>query len=251
MLKAIIVDDEQPARLRIKKLLEKHEETIFVAGEADCGQDAISIIQQLKPDVLFLDIHMPDMSGFEVLAQLTFQPLIIFTTAYAEYAIKAFEEMSIDYLVKPIKSVRFDQAIQKLLLLSEEPKQSDLKALEAAITALQKPVIGTTFPIKKKDKIILVEFENISHFKAEDKYVKVVLKDCKSHLINNTITELTKQLPPYFIQVHRSTIINRNFIVEIEKYFKGRLVLKLKDHCKSSITTGETYSKKVKEVMGI
>ena len=114
LFKAIVIDDEPAARRLMKSLLNSHQDVVEVIGEAGNGREAIAKIQELRPDVIFLDIQMPDLTGFEVIEQLDVKPNIIFTTAYEQYAIKAFETFSIDYLLKPIKEERLEQSIAKL-----------------------------------------------------------------------------------------------------------------------------------------
>ena len=114
LFKAIVIDDEPAARRLMKSLLNSHQDVVEVIGEAGNGREAIAKIQELRPDVIFLDIQMPDLTGFEVIEQLEIKPNIIFTTAYEQYAIKAFETFSIDYLLKPIKEERLEQSIAKL-----------------------------------------------------------------------------------------------------------------------------------------
>ena len=250
MIKVIIVDDELPARLRVHKMIADFPQRLEFLGEADCGKDAIQLIETLRPDAVFLDIQMPDMTGFEMINQLSYQPMIIFTTAYAEHAIKAFETVSVDYLVKPFDKDRFQKAIEKLTRFTPPTPTDEYQQL-ANLLQQTKSKKSLALPIKKKDKIILVEFENISHFKAEDKYVNVTLKDGVQHLLTKSIAQLEQDLPDQFIRVHRSYIVNRSYIFEIQKYFKGRLALKLKDNNHTTITTGETYTSKVKEVLGL
>lgn len=251
MVKTIIIDDESPARMRVKKLMEAHPEQLHLLGEADCGSEAIKMIETLRPDAIFLDIQMPDMSGFDVLSHLSYQPFVIFTTAYSEYAIKAFESNSVDYLVKPIEAERFKKAIKKLELFSKTTNQNNWKKLEKLFQQIKPVKQIFSLPVKKKDKIILIDFEDISHFKAEDKYVLAFMNDGSSHLLNKSITQLENELPEEFIRVHRSYIINRNYIFEIKKYFKGKLILYLKDKSQSEVMTGETYAEKIKGLLGL
>ena len=114
LFKAIVIDDEPAARRLMKSLLEEHQDVVQVIGEAGNGKDAIARIEEMKPDVIFLDIQMPDLTGFEVIDKLKIKPNIIFTTAYEQYAIKAFETFSIDYLLKPVKEERLANSISKL-----------------------------------------------------------------------------------------------------------------------------------------
>ena len=251
MISTIIIDDENPARLRIKKLMEAHADQLNLLDEADCGSDAVQLIDSLKPDAIFLDIQMPDMSGFDVLQKITHQPLVIFTTAYSEHAIRAFETYSVDYLVKPIGAERFNKAIEKLTHFIKKEENTEFKKLEKLFQQIN-PVKKTfSLPVKKKDKIILIDFEDIAYFKADDKYVLAMMQDGNSHLLNKTITQLEQGLPDEFIRIHRSCIVNRSFIMEIKKYFKGKLILVLKDKKRSEVMTGETYSGKVKGLLGI
>lgn len=251
MIKVIVIDDEGPARLRIKKLIKEQAPQLELLGEADCGSQAIDLIEALRPDAIFLDIQMPDMSGFEMLSQLSYQPMVIFTTAYTEYAIKAFESFSVDYLVKPLEVPRFEKAIEKLNKMSQKTAEPNLASIQAFFQQVKPAAKSFSLPIKKRDRIILVDFEDISHFKAEDKYVQVAMNDGATHLLNKTITQLEKELPEAFIRVHRSYIVNRTYIYEIQKHFKGKLSLKLKDKNGSTILTGETYSAKIKKLMGL
>src|ERR1700748_920939 len=112
--KAVIVDDEPPARRLLTELLGEHRQMIHITGEADSGSAAIKLISELQPDVIFLDIQLPDMLGFDVLKELNYKPFVIFTTAYDEYAIKAFDALSVDYLLKPLKEDRIARSINKL-----------------------------------------------------------------------------------------------------------------------------------------
>jgi len=250
MKTALIIEDEYPARLRMHQLLEAHTETIAILGEADTGKKAIALIEAQKPDVIFLDIQLPDMTGFDVLKKISYQPSIIFTTAYSEYALKAFENYSIDYLVKPIEKERFDQSIQKLKHWDQKNKV-DEQLVEHLLQAMKKPKMVQSLPIKKKDKIILVDFEQIVFFKAEDKYVNVHMNNGTEHLLSKSLSALADTLPEQFIRLHRSYIVNRKFVSEIQKYFKGKFILQLSDNNGSKITTGETYTDIVKKTFSL
>src|SRR5215510_5723049 len=128
--KAILIDDEPAARRLMKNLLQEHEAVVEVVGEASNGKEAIAKIEELKPDLIFLDIQMPDLTGFEVLDRLQRKPTVIFTTAYEQYAIKAFETFSIDYLLKPIKEERLKQAIEKLRQFGKIDMPLDVTSLQ-------------------------------------------------------------------------------------------------------------------------
>jgi len=250
MIKAIIIDDERLARTRVIELLKAHSSKVQILGQADNGSKAIALIEKEKPELIFLDIHLPDMSGFEILEKLSYEPVIIFTTAYEKYAVDAFTKYAVDYLVKPITQNRFDLSIQKLTKINwTNPDQE----IEQLVSILKKTSIpkSSSIAIKKADKIILVDYEDIAFFKSEDKYVNLKMSNGTIHLSDKTLTQLEALVPDNFIRVHRSYLVNRDYIFEIEKYFKGTLILKLNDKNYSSIKTGEKYSKEVKSFLGI
>jgi len=243
-MKAYIVEDEVLATNRMNQLISENLHDIEVVGSSQTGKHAIKEINATKPDLLFLDIQLLDMSGLDLLKHLVYQPFVIFTTAYREYAIEAFDHFAVDYLLKPISQDRFDTAIKKLLTLKDkstlhtnpkfEPKQE------------KKIKKRTSFSIKKNDKIILVDIDNVAWIKAEDKYVEIGEKNGKSHLLSKTLKNLIEELPENFIRIHRSYIINKNYVYEIHKHFKGRYVFKLSDTDRSSITSSETYLAEIK-----
>ncbi len=254
MITAVIVEDERLARIGMHQLLDKHVEQIILRGEADTAHAAIKLIEEQKPDLVFLDIHLPDMNGIKMLEMLSYQPKIIFTTAYEKYAMEAFDKMSVDYLVKPISQERFDRSITKLLEFHRSDAanpSSDLKALLDLIESQKQKNQISSIPVKKRNKIILVDLEDVAFFKSEDKLVTIKLVDGGYHVIDKTLSELEFKLPERFLRVHRSYIINISEILEIEKYFKGTLVMTIGDKEETKIKTGEKYSKKVKEVLGI
>lgn len=250
MIKAIIIDDERLARERVVELLKPHSNEVQILGQADNGSKAISLIEIEKPELIFLDIHLPDMTGFEILEKLSYEPVIVFTTAYEKYAIDAFTKYAIDYLVKPITQPRFDLSIEKLQKLNWASPNQELDRLVSMLKNSSASK-ASSLAIKKGDKIILVDYEDIAFFKSEDKYVNLNMSNGDIHLTDKTLTQLEALVPDNFIRVHRSYLVNRDFIFEIEKYFKGTLILKLNDKKYSSIKTGEKYSKAVKVILGI
>lgn len=251
MYKIIIVDDEELARERLKDLLVKHKDKCLIIGEADTAKMAKEIIEFLQPDLLFMDIQLPDKSGLELMQELTYQPKVIFATAYASYAIRAFENLAIDYLVKPIEQDRFDKAIEKLTKLQSPKQDINLAELKSLLNQAKTISKHESIAVKQGDKIILVDYEEITYFKAEDKYVRIHLADGKSHLTVKTLSQLEEKLSTEFIRIHRSCIVNKNFIKAIEKYFKGRLIIHLRDTQNTKLRTSEKYSKAVKMALGI
>lgn len=250
MFRAFLVEDEEPARLRVKKLLSNYPTDIEIVGEADHGRAAIAQIESLQPEVLFLDVQLPDMTGFVVLEKLSYQPMVIFTTGYEAFAIQAFETCSVDYLVKPFDAVRFEKTIQKLRRFGTEKQNIDYQKLNELL-ATQKAATPTySLPVKTKGRIILVEYEDIIYLKAEDKYVRVFTKNEQNYLSEQSLSKMEDRLPADFIRVHRSFIIHRSYIGEVRKFFKGKLILILKDKAQTSITTGSTYAVAVRTALG-
>lgn len=245
---AILVDDEILAIKRLKRLLEKYNDYIEILAEASNGEQAVQLIDQYKPDLIFLDIEMPGFNGFEVLEKILHNPMVIFTTAFDSYALKAFEENSVDYLLKPIESERLDKAIEKLQRLS---KDSDIKLqpqLHKLIEALNTRKEFKSFPVKIGDKIIFIKPEDISYLEAKDKYVFIVTDENKEYLTDFSLSSLEDKLPRNFVRVHRAHIINTDKIKEIHKGFNSCFSIIMKDSAKSRIQTGRSYNDQVKAI---
>lgn len=250
MRSAIIVEDEKLAVDLMQRLISDHSDVIDLKDVAREGACAIEKINSIKPDLIFLDIQLPDMTGFDILQQLDYQPLVIFTTAYEQYAIKAFDAFCVDYLVKPITRDRFQKAIEKLSRI-DEPQPIDLEKLSVALDELKSKKKISSIPVTIADRIILIECLDITHLKGEDKYVRLFTKSGKSYLSNRTLSVLETTLPDNFTRIHRSCIVNRDHILDIRKHFKGKLLLKMDDLEQSSVTTGGRYTDSVKAILGI
>lgn len=251
LFKAIIIDDEPAARRLMKNLLQEYKDVVEVIGEAGNGRDAIAIIEELKPDVIFLDIQMPDLTGFEVIDQLKEKPNIIFTTAYEQYAIKAFETFSIDYLLKPIKEERLEQSIGKLKQFGRLSSPIDVTGLQEIIRQFQVPQKATALPIKTGDRINLIKFENISYLEASDKYVFIYTQDGQKHLTDQSLTTLITKLPAQFFRIQKSYIINKDKIKEMHRHFNGRYLFILDDKEATRLTSGRTYHDTIRAEFGL
>jgi two-component system, LytTR family, response regulator len=249
--KALVVDDEPAARRLMKTMLTEHADSIEIVGEAGNGGEAVRLIKELKPDVVFLDIQMPDFTGFEVLEKLDSKPNIIFTTAYEQYAIKAFDSFSIDYLLKPIKEERLAKSLEKMKEFGKLNQPIDVLNLREMIEQIKAPKKSTAIPIKIGDRIILLRFENITHFEAHDKYVFIFTQDGQKHLTDQTLTALAEKLPDQFLRVQKSFIINREKIKEIHKHFNGRFVITMEDKSHTQIITGLTFNESIKTAFDI
>lgn len=230
MIKAIIIDDEPLARMIIHEYLQK-QEGIEVVAECGDGFEGAKAIQQFKPDLVFLDIQMPKLTGFEMLEIIDELPHIIFTTAFEEYALKAFEKNAIDYLLKPISEDRFNQAIQKFYsLYNTQQKQESINALKQDLEeeTLERIVVKNGMQIK------LIPVQQIIFLEAYDDYVKIHTKD-GMYLKNKTMSSFEKQLDPkQFVRVHRSYIIKVDQLSKIEPMEK--------DSYKAILLNGEKVS---------
>lgn len=241
----LVIDDERLARLRLKKLIAKFSELFTIIGEAENGLEAEKLIIDLQPDIIFLDIEMPGLTGFELLKRLKVIPMVIFCTAFEDYSLKAFETNSIDYLIKPVKEARLQQTVLKIKQLNTHFSKENLFKAINTITETKEKKIITSVTVKKGDKVIFVKIEDISHFEATEKYVTIYTNK-GSELIKQSLTQLEEKLPNNFLRVHRSFLINTNYVKEFQKYFNSRYVINLLNHKKTVITSGRSYKDIIK-----
>lgn len=242
--RTLLIDDEKLARERLKKLLAGFESTFHIIGEAKNGTEAESLIQELKPDVIFLDIEMPGQNGFELLSKLSELPIVIFCTAHVEYALKAFDTNSIDYLVKPVNQERLEQTVKKINSFKDNLTAAQLQQVIKEIAEKKQVKKMTSITVKKKDKIIFIKLEDISHFEAQDKYVSIHTNQGEE-IIEQSLSKLEEKLPDYFLRVHRKYIINTHFIKDFQKYFNSRYLITLRTKENTSITSGRSYKEQL------
>jgi len=215
----LIIEDEEPARTLIRHFLEKHE-SISVIGECADGFCGLKAIKEMNPDLIFLDIQMPKLTGFELLEVLEEKPEIIFTTAFDEYAIKAFEMNAVDYLLKPFSRERFDDAIEKAFarIRSGLKQGENLHRLTGAEVEGSPPL--SRIVIKKGNAISFIPVKNIQYMKAEDDYVMIYHSGGKA-LKDNTMKYYEEKLPSSdFVRIHRSYLVAIEHISRIEPYGK-------------------------------
>ena len=249
--KTLIIDDEEPARLFLKELLQEHSAEIEIIGEAKDGIDAVQLINALKPELIFLDIEMPGKNGFEMLENLDEIPLVVFCTAFDEYALNAFETNSIDYLVKPVKPERLNKTIKKLKNLNHLKEHLKIKELLQTVIKSNPAKQPTTFPVKIGDRVIFLKMNEISFFTAKDKYVEIHTFNNKSYNLDQSLNSLESKLPNHFIRVQRGYIINTELIREIKNYSPGKYSIFLDDRMNTKIVTGRNYSALVNELVKI
>jgi DNA-binding LytR/AlgR family response regulator len=245
-IRVLIVDDEELARTRLKSLLDGLPDVECV-GEAENGIEAVEKVKELAPDLMLLDIQMPGMNGFEVLEALDDVPLVVFATAFDEYALKAFEVNSIDYLLKPIEKERLSQAIERARrLLSGGPElRQEIERLAGLIGARG----VDRLPVVKGKRIVLVDHADIVWVGASDELVFVHTKDGR-HLANATMGELEARLDPRaFFRVHRSSIVNLKHVAEIIPWFAGKYKIVLDDDARTELVLPRARVRKLREIL--
>jgi len=228
----------------LKRILKPYTNIIEIVGQAQNGAEAIEIIDNIKPDLIFLDIQMPEFNGFEVVERIQHNPLIIFVTAYDEFALKAFDTNSIDYLLKPVDSRRLKKALGKLRDFTAPQKIEFENQMQQMLSYVKNPSLKRIH-VKVADRILLVDVKDIYFLSALDKYVEVHLYD-KGYLITKSLTTLTAELPADdFVRIHRSTVINLNYVDEIVKMFNGRYRVRMKDKFKSEFPVSRSSRSKL------
>ncbi len=250
-LKTLIIDDEEPARLFLKELLQAYSNEIEIIGEAKNGIEAVQLINALKPELIFLDIEMPGKNAFEMLESLNEIPLVVFCTAFDDYALNAFETNSIDYLVKPVKPERLNKTIVKLRNLNHLKEQVKIKELLQSVIKSNTAKTPTSFPVKIGDRIIFLKMKEISFFTAKDKYVEIHTFNGKVYNLDQSLNSLETKLPDHFKRVQRGYIINIELIREIKNYSPGKYSIFLEDSKNTKIVTGRNYSALVNKLVKI
>jgi len=234
-IRALIVDDEQLARQRVRLLLDE-EPDVEVIGESGDGFEAVERIRETRPDLVFLDVQMPDMDGFEALRRVprAMLPVVIFTTAHDQHALRAFEVNALDYLLKPFKPTRFKETVQRARDLIAN-KHAGLAVVHArGLLALlgQTPAPAgqlTRLAVKTPGKVTFVELDQIQAIEAAGKYA-VVHVGKENHVLRETMSSLESHLPPQrFLRISRSVIVNIDQIQELQPAFKGENLVVLKN----------------------
>ncbi len=246
-IKTLLVDDEELARALVKKFMET--ETDFeIIGEAGDGFEAIKMITQLKPDLVFLDIQMPKLTGLELLELLEDPPLIVFSTAYDQYAIEAFEKNAVDYLLKPFAKERLLKTLTKVKekVATKKNSAEEVVNLVNYLTPQQEKTSDRVV-VKNGSKIEIIKHEDLVYLESYGDYVWLHSQTGK-FLKQKTMKDFEEQLPPYFIRVHRSFLVNSSYILKVELYEKTSYQLILKNGTK--LTVSKSGYKTLKETLG-
>jgi two-component system LytT family response regulator len=249
---ALIVDDEPLARKFIRRMLEKHT-SVEITGECGNGKEAVHRIRKEKPDLVFLDVQMPEMDGFTTLETLGAEnlPQIVFVTAYEHYAIRAFEIHALDYLLKPFDQQRFDKAMSRIneKFADREQFRDEQKQIAALLenVARKSPYIERLV-IKTGGRIIFLKTADVDWIQADDKYAHLHAGK-KSYLVRQTLGALEAQLDPQkFVRIHRSAIVNVERISELQPMFTGEHTVVLENGTK--LTLSRSYKSKLFDILG-
>jgi len=255
MIRAFVVDDEPLAVKRLSRMLEETGRVEVIGASTD-PVDALAALGDHAPDVLFLDIQMPGMTGFEMLNLLDPQPVVVFTTAYNEYALRAFEVNSIDYLLKPIEERHLGRALDKLERLRSAPEPApDWKNVLAQISTALGQGAATPYPdriaSRSGERIHILELAKVTHFFAQDKLTYAAV-DSRSFAVDHTIADLEETLDPRkFCRVHRATLLNLAWVKEVDAWFGGRMLVRLKDAKNTELQVARDRVATLKKQLGI
>ena len=260
-LRAYLVDDEPLAIERLARLLGAFDSVVITGSTTDpaAALEALNDETGESIDVLFLDIQMPGLTGFDLLARLAVQPFVIFTTAYDEYALRAFEVNSIDYLVKPVEAAQLGRALKKLDRLrpvakSDWQQSPDLpKLLQELAASLrdQRADYPKRIASRVGERISFLDLDAVTHFVAHDKLTYAVVGGHR-HAVDQTIVELERRLDPArFLRIHRSTLVNVDWIHEVNSWFAGKVILSLKDPQRTKIPVARDRVRALKARLGI
>lgn len=254
-MRAFLVDDEALALKRLERMLAATGRAEVVGTSTD-PVEAVPRILAAKPDVLFLDIEMPGLTGFEMLAELQPQPWVVFTTAYGRYALEAFGVSAVDYLLKPIEAAQLDRALDKIERMrgasATPPAMAELiERLAAVARASQAPAYPDRVASKVGERVEFIDLNQVSHFFASDK-LTFAATPAKNYAVDYTIQELEQKLDPArFVRVHRATLVNVAHVQELHSWFAGRMMLRLKDPKHTEIAVSRDRVRAVKERLGI
>ena len=247
-VRVVIVDDEPLPRERIATLLAGHPEVEVVAECAD-GAEAVRVISETRPGLLFLDIQMPELDGFEVLEAIESDrlPAVIFVTAFDEYAVRAFEVSAIDYLLKPIDPTRFDQALSRAMERMAIGSESGGELLAFLSRWRAQRGFAARFVVRSGGRLTFLRPDEVDWIDAAGNYVRLHSAG-RQHLIRETMKSVEARLDPdVFVRVHRSAIVNLDRVASLEPYFHGEYVVLLKDG--SKLTSSRSHSARLRALL--
>ncbi len=248
MLRSLIIDDEEPARSRLKRLLGAHRE-IEVAGEARDGPEALDAVERVRPDLLFLDIEMPGFTGFELLRclpEMATPPLVIFVTGYDQHALAAFEANALAYLLKPVEPERLAQAVERAVRLAASGGERQREQERLARAAAEGPRVLRQIVGRKRDRSVLLPPEQVLWFQVEDGIVRAHT-ETETYWVNYQLGELEAGLPrEQFFRARREVLVNLERIREIQPYFKSGFLLVMADAAATQIVVSERQARSLR-----
>jgi two-component system, LytTR family, response regulator len=251
MIRAYVLDDERLAVERLTRLLSATGRADIVGSNTD-PESALTFLQSRPVDVLFLDIQMPGLTGFELLERLETPPFVIFTTAFDSYALNAFGVNSIDYLLKPIEADRLDRALDKLERLAGRPQRPDVRELARQLAAELTPGRRLErIASRVGERTTVLDVNRVSHFISKDKLAFAVLNG-REHVVDYTLSELESRLDVRrFARIHRSTLVNISLVHELFPAVDGGVLVRLKDDAKTELSVARDRVRELKDRLGI
>jgi len=249
-IRILVVDDEDLARQRLRTLLSRRSD-FEIVGECATGEEAVRAIRAMRPDLVLLDVQMPELDGFDVISEIGAQnmPAVIFATAFDEYALDAFDVGAVDYLLKPVDEDRFnrtlDRAAKRLRESGDSNTASQLSALLRKVSSLSQST-GSRFAVKVHGKVLFLDHAEIYWIQARDDVARVHLAD-SAYDVREPLSHLEARLPASFLRVHRSVIVNTSHVRAAEPFDQGDQMLILRNG--KRITTGRSYRKVVQEFL--
>ena len=252
-LRAFLVDDEPLARTRLARLLGATGR-VEIVGQAGDAAEALSALARVTADVVFLDIHMPGMSGLELARRLPAGPDVVFTTAYDQHALEAFETSAVDYLLKPVERARLARELDRVERLRGDPARGGLTAalekLAAGLRAAPSPFLRRV-PFRTRDGVQFLDVAAITHFTTRDRLTHAVTA-ATSQVVDHGLADLESKLDPAkFIRIHRGTLLNVDHLDEIQPWPGGRLLVRVKDPKRTELEVARDRVQALKERLGL
>ena len=245
MMRVVLADDEQPARGRLESFLQDYDELELI-GEATDGEEAVQRVNELKPDVLFLDIQMPKGNGFEVIKQLKHTPIVIFITAYDEYAIEAFKVHALDYLLKPFSKERFSSTVEHIKKILKAPEEYQNRTFSALREIASGEDYLDRISVKDSHSYSIIPVKEIQCIKTSEGLVYIQLLD-ENFQTDTSLNQFEKRLDPlFFLRIHRTAIVNLDKIVKIQPWGQGRFAAVLENGTSLQISREKLQSFKTK-----
>ncbi|MFQ5974394.1 MAG: LytR/AlgR family response regulator transcription factor [Alphaproteobacteria bacterium] len=248
-LRAFLVDDE-PLALRALARLLKATGRVELVGTATDPEAALATLAAEPVDVLFLDIRMPGMSGFELLERLPASPLVVFTTGYNRYAVQAFEVNAVDYLVKPVERERLDRTLDRLERLRDDPQRGEFRGVMERLASYLRAG-PERLALRAGERVHFIELAGVTHFVARDRQTYAVTATGE-HLLDFTIAQLERRLDPArFVRIHRATLVNLAWVDEVHPGVGEGLLIRLKDGTRTELVVSRDRVREVKDRLGL